>query len=199
MKIHTSFTKVTPLSKTLALILFILFPFLGFYFGMQYQQALDIISMLPKISPVVSSPIQPKNTSASILDYFISYQLPKGWNKSIDEKTGAIILASSEFAHSTKQITGMEITISKNGKGPTPAQKQMGIASPTFVQTIAVGANKGFMTYSSNPQPMYTITVTQGTDMWLLTFSSSKTLEKALITIRDSFLSSVKFSQPIGL
>lgn len=33
--------KVTPLSKALAMFLFILFPFLGFLLGMQYQRSLD--------------------------------------------------------------------------------------------------------------------------------------------------------------
>ncbi len=37
-----NFTKVTPLSKTLALIIFILMPFIGFYFGMKYQSLITI-------------------------------------------------------------------------------------------------------------------------------------------------------------
>lgn len=36
-----SLTTVTPLSKTIAFILFILFPFIGFYLGMQYQKTMD--------------------------------------------------------------------------------------------------------------------------------------------------------------
>lgn len=35
-------TTVTPLSKTLALILFVVLPFLGFYLGMRYQLALSV-------------------------------------------------------------------------------------------------------------------------------------------------------------
>lgn len=34
-------TTITPLSKTIALLLFILLPFLGFYFGRMYQKAVD--------------------------------------------------------------------------------------------------------------------------------------------------------------
>ncbi len=37
MKLPDSFTKVTPLSKLLAGILFILLPFIGFYAGLKYQ------------------------------------------------------------------------------------------------------------------------------------------------------------------
>jgi hypothetical protein len=38
MKIPSSLTTVTPLSKTLAAILFITLPFAGFYLGMQYER-----------------------------------------------------------------------------------------------------------------------------------------------------------------
>lgn len=41
MKLPKSFTTVTPLSKILALILLILLPILGFYFGLEYQKALS--------------------------------------------------------------------------------------------------------------------------------------------------------------
>jgi hypothetical protein len=34
---------VTPLSKTLAIILFIMLPFIGFLFGVQYQQSLSFL------------------------------------------------------------------------------------------------------------------------------------------------------------
>jgi hypothetical protein len=37
-------TTVTPFSKTIAIILFILLPFIGFYIGMQYQRTLDLAS-----------------------------------------------------------------------------------------------------------------------------------------------------------
>lgn len=38
MKLPLSFTKVTPLSKTFAMVLFVLLPFIGFFFGVKYQQ-----------------------------------------------------------------------------------------------------------------------------------------------------------------
>lgn len=40
-KKKNSWNTVTPLSKTIALVLFILLPFLGFYLGMEYQKAID--------------------------------------------------------------------------------------------------------------------------------------------------------------
>lgn len=44
MKLPKSMTTVTPLSKFIALSMFILFPVIAFYFGMKYQQAVDISS-----------------------------------------------------------------------------------------------------------------------------------------------------------
>jgi hypothetical protein len=41
MKVSKQFTTVTKLSKTLALIMFVSFPFIGFYFGISYQRRLD--------------------------------------------------------------------------------------------------------------------------------------------------------------
>src|SRR5205823_342291 len=41
IKIGKTFTTVTPLSKALAMILFILFPFAGFYLGMKFQQKMS--------------------------------------------------------------------------------------------------------------------------------------------------------------
>lgn len=51
MKLPKSVTTVTPLSKTLALLMFILFPIAGFYIGMQYQKALDIYALYPSSVP----------------------------------------------------------------------------------------------------------------------------------------------------
>lgn len=58
-------TSVTPLSKLLALILFISLPFLGFYLGMRYQKA----SSIPAPSTVVNSnPVnQPLSPSANVI------------------------------------------------------------------------------------------------------------------------------------
>lgn len=61
-------TTVTPLSKTIALLMFILLPIAGFYYGMYYQQLLDtqkqleppeyiIVKPSPAVSPSGSQPI----------------------------------------------------------------------------------------------------------------------------------------------
>lgn len=51
MKLPESFTKVTPLSKILAGVLFILLSFVGFYLGIKYQQNLTSNSEL-KPAPI---------------------------------------------------------------------------------------------------------------------------------------------------
>lgn len=56
MVLPRSLTTVTPFSKFLALLFFILLPFMGFFFGMAYQQK---ISSLPE----ATSPAQYSNPS----------------------------------------------------------------------------------------------------------------------------------------
>lgn len=55
MQLPNSFTTVTPLSKIIAAVLFITFPFLGFYLGVQYQKG---------ISPQISNQVTPSPTSS---------------------------------------------------------------------------------------------------------------------------------------
>ena len=42
MRISKKFTTVTPLSKAIALLMFIAFPIIGFYYGSYYQSAIDV-------------------------------------------------------------------------------------------------------------------------------------------------------------
>jgi hypothetical protein len=44
MKLGKKYTTVTPLSKIIALGLFIAMPFIGFYLGMNYQSSIDKLS-----------------------------------------------------------------------------------------------------------------------------------------------------------
>lgn len=54
MKLPKSLITVTPFSKFIALFLFILFPFAGFYVGTNYQKAVDYLQASPV--PIVSVP-----------------------------------------------------------------------------------------------------------------------------------------------
>ncbi|HSX09942.1 MAG TPA: hypothetical protein VLF93_07335 [Candidatus Saccharimonadales bacterium] len=48
MKLPKSFTTVTPLSKAIALSMFIIFPIFAFFLGMYYQQSIDT-NIPPKV------------------------------------------------------------------------------------------------------------------------------------------------------
>lgn len=59
MKLSKRYTTVTTLSKTIAFILFILLPFIGFYLGMEYQKRLDVTRNTPyEIQMKYSAPSQ---------------------------------------------------------------------------------------------------------------------------------------------
>ena len=60
-----SFTTVTTLSKALAAVLFITFPFLGFYLGMQYEKRLH--PQLSILTPPAKLPARTQPTPASTL------------------------------------------------------------------------------------------------------------------------------------
>ena len=58
-----AFNTVTTFSKTLALIMFIVFPFAGFYLGMQYQKGLDRPFIQQDASP---SKIKPSEKACTL-------------------------------------------------------------------------------------------------------------------------------------
>ncbi|HWY78729.1 MAG TPA: hypothetical protein VNW29_00030 [Candidatus Sulfotelmatobacter sp.] len=67
-KLSTWATTVTPLSKMTALLMLIIFPILGFYYGMYYQQQIDIQKGQEKRVPTTQSsqlPAQPPNGTIS--------------------------------------------------------------------------------------------------------------------------------------
>lgn len=90
MTLPKSLISVTPFSKFLALVFFVMLPFLGFFFGMAYQQQVD---NLPQESvPVQYSSPSPTPTPTSTkenermnyftpkeLDEYFTYILPSGW------------------------------------------------------------------------------------------------------------------------
>jgi hypothetical protein len=52
MKLPKELTTVTPLSKTLALILFIVLPFIGFFIGVRYESLQKQQSKMPDVSMI---------------------------------------------------------------------------------------------------------------------------------------------------
>lgn len=58
MKLAKSLTTVTPFSKFLAMLIFIIFPFIGFYLGISYQKSLSTVlnnTPLPNPSATTSA------------------------------------------------------------------------------------------------------------------------------------------------
>lgn len=89
MPLPKSFTTVTPLSKTLALILVIVLPFAGFYVGMQAQKQMSLETLpaaqlpkmqnlpMPSSTPYVGSlPTEQTYTNAAL---HITFKFPIDW------------------------------------------------------------------------------------------------------------------------
>lgn len=76
---------ITPLSKGLAMILFIVLPFLGFYLGMQYQQSQDLLPLQVKEQSInipinKITPTSSESTDTSTINlYDITIDKPEGW------------------------------------------------------------------------------------------------------------------------
>jgi len=74
MKVPKSWKKVTPVSKTIALVLFILIPFLGIWVGRPYQRAVDSYNTFVNVEPTgvgmqnpINTPTVPMNDNGKIL------------------------------------------------------------------------------------------------------------------------------------
>ncbi len=100
-------TTVTLFSKLLAMFLFILFPFAGFYLGMKYQQQLTVnapvVSQIQKNgtpTPTVSN----KSGTKYNIDKYFSITYPKGW---VETKDGCSIISNISVAGqaSEKQLS----------------------------------------------------------------------------------------------
>lgn len=78
-KKKNSFNTVTPLSKTLAMILFILFPFVGFYLGIQHQKKLSL--PLDSITQTTNVPNDWKSYSNTKYNFTVSYPPTGEWGE----------------------------------------------------------------------------------------------------------------------
>lgn len=77
MQLPKELTTVTPFSKYLAMVLFVLFPFIGFYLGMNYQQAISSNSLFSHTvvipSPTISSNLYIEKAYQKDNDLWVSY------------------------------------------------------------------------------------------------------------------------------
>jgi hypothetical protein len=83
MKLPESLTKVTTLSKTLALVLFIVLPFSGFHFGRVYQKSVTPIEIkeFTIATSVTPTPSLTTTQSPSTESIVINEKIDKDWQK----------------------------------------------------------------------------------------------------------------------
>ncbi len=97
MTLPQSFTTVTPLSKTLALLLFITLPIIAFVLGMNYQRSIySQLSTFPNPTIVYESPppYVPTATLKSINSEDFYYSLPLQKTACIPGPAGGTVLAT---------------------------------------------------------------------------------------------------------
>lgn len=116
MKLPSSLTTVTPLSKFLALVLFITLPFLGFFIGMQYQQQMyssesEVISISPSQTPPTTQ-LNVANEWKDFIDKDFQLQYPRTWSSQIindtlsfQDNSGKTIMTLSSFNPALVGIT----------------------------------------------------------------------------------------------
>lgn len=81
MKLPDSMSTVTPLSKGLALLIFVLTPFIGFYFGMLYQRSQTPIQIVKVSNPQTAQDTSVEEKRGTVaLSNQITFEYPNGWH-----------------------------------------------------------------------------------------------------------------------
>lgn len=118
-------TTVTPLSKTLALILFIALPFLGFYLGMRYQKLVTFQSAATNTVKASPPNALPLNTTRIIKNSDrlreISFSYPDRWYLSESTSSGHPNLGTLHLhpTYSGDENLCIKITVSSESPGST--------------------------------------------------------------------------------
>ena len=98
------FTTITPFSRTLALILFILFPILGFYLGVSFQKSKVAVDYIPISScigvrnskDIVINIADNNKTFDAVLGDVITVNLPKNFTWDLTNGPDEILLQKSQ-------------------------------------------------------------------------------------------------------
>lgn len=69
MKLPASLTTVTPLSKFIAMVLFVSLPFIGFYLGMEYQKKFGFEEIVNPIQYPNPSPTPTPTINPAVTDF----------------------------------------------------------------------------------------------------------------------------------
>lgn len=128
MNFKEQFTTVTPLSKTIALALVVILPFIGFYAGVKYQQSITPLTVETDLLPVITEAIEDYTAPTikpgslhveitGIKDDFVRF--------SVDPKPGIELDPAFGFAH--KENGNWKILSLGTGGDPTLFYKQYNI------------------------------------------------------------------------
>lgn len=112
MNLPKELTTVTPFSKYLAMFLFILFPFFGFYLGMEYQRRLDVSNQLTKSYTDTLIGLQNPQMLLKI-EIFLQPRHKPSLNYVTDPKSGLAVLPSN-YQKSMYGITDEDINAVKS-------------------------------------------------------------------------------------
>lgn len=108
-----NFTKVTPLSKSLALIVFIILPFIGFYMGMKYQSFITepkIVELSCNKDEIVPNEVESKTTNIDI-DIISDNQIV---NDAID-KSGELNCQLPMYCYEEADESAIKVTVPLEG------------------------------------------------------------------------------------
>ncbi len=130
MKLPKSWTTVTPFSKTLAFVLFITLPFVGFYLGMKYQQGSSLsnyqsqpISLTPTVVPTVLPSPNEKTITLTQQDtdntvnlkvgdrIFLNLNLPAIYKPNILNSNPEVLKQTSELIYQAVQVGEATLTV----------------------------------------------------------------------------------------
>lgn len=103
MKLPKELTKVTPLSKYLAMILFLALPFVGFFLGMQYQELIDLynrqqVDVYPSTIKRYPTPTPGDETAnwKTFINQKLGYEIkyPPDWRLRDEDNSGQLYMLS---------------------------------------------------------------------------------------------------------
>lgn len=153
MTLPESMTKVTPLSKFLALTLFVLLPFIGAYIGYRFGKSTVIpATCITETKPTASSPtplivnVSPNPASNNVISLpGFNLSIPATWKlDKIDSTKGAIITTQNLPYHVTLMLKIIQVKPSENLKGNlmgvtadgASIHEEVGIGGTRFVPYI---------------------------------------------------------------
>ncbi len=208
MKLPKELTTVTLLSKSLALVIFLITPVIAFGFGIQYQQTLDLASKQQTESLIVApiriptpTPINPNEASPSAetatwkiftsLDGFIRFKYPNNWfferiNTYGDNGVG-FFLNGTKPIHSASEEPGNEVLVLFIFQDLRTLEELKNGGNKLKTQDIMVSGKNGFIdnyTYSEHTFVSFKPSPEKTVGVWFRTKESQKYFDQILSTFQ---------------